>query len=96
MLPQVLILALTAGVAVTLVIVAIMAVVGAPRARMKKRIAAVVGTGPMIVADAKGGRDQQIGRPQEAGRGKAEGGGGRQSASTRRSFAPGPGACRIV
>lgn len=60
MMPQVIMLALVAGVAVTLIVVAIVAVVGAPRARMKKRIAAVVGTGPQIVADVKTGRDGQM------------------------------------
>lgn len=60
LMPQVIMLALAAGVAVTLIIVAVFAVVGAPRARMKKRIAAVVGTGPQMVADVKGGRDGQM------------------------------------
>jgi tight adherence protein B len=60
MMPQIIMLALAAGVAVTLVIVALVAILGAPRARMKKRIAAVVGSGPMISADIKGGRDQQL------------------------------------
>jgi len=60
MMPQIIMLALAAGVAVTLVIVALVAVLGAPRARMKKRIAAVVGNGPLVIADTKGGRDQQM------------------------------------
>ena len=60
LMPQVIMLALAAGVAVTLIIVAVFAVVGAPRARMKKRIAAVVGAGPQMVADVKGGRDGQM------------------------------------
>jgi tight adherence protein B len=60
MLPQIIMLALVAGIAVTLVVVALVAVIGGPRARMKKRIAAVVGSGPMIVADPKGGREQQM------------------------------------
>ncbi|MDY0870767.1 type II secretion system F family protein [Dongia rigui] len=60
MMPQIIMLALAAGVAMTLVVVALVAVLGAPRARMKKRIAAVVGTGPQISADIKGGRDHQM------------------------------------
>ena len=56
MLPQIIMLALAAGVAVTLVILALVAVVGAPRARMKKRIAAVVSAGPQIATDTKGDR----------------------------------------
>jgi tight adherence protein B len=60
MLPQIIMLALAAGVAVTLVILALVAVVGAPRARMKKRIAAVVSAGPQIATDTKGDREQQV------------------------------------
>lgn len=49
--PQILLLvAMIAGMTVA-IILAVAAVVAAPRARMKKRIAAVVGTGPMIVTD---------------------------------------------
>nr|WP_298683458.1 type II secretion system F family protein [uncultured Dongia sp.] len=60
MLPQIMLLAGTAGIALTLVIVAVVAVVGAPRARMKKRIAAVVGTGTNL-AETKGtGKDHQL------------------------------------
>lgn len=60
MMPQIIMLALAAGVAVTLIITAVVAVLGAPRARMKKRIAAVVGTGPQIVTETKGGRESQM------------------------------------
>ncbi len=61
MMPQIIMLALTAGVAVTLIIVAVVAVLGAPRARMKKRIAAVVGTGPHLAGESKsGGKDGQL------------------------------------
>jgi tight adherence protein B len=59
MMPQIILLAVTAGIALTLVVVAIMAVVGAPRARMKKRIASVVGTS--AGAETKGAsKNQQL------------------------------------
>ena len=61
MLPQILILALTAGAAVTLVIVAVVAVVRAPRVRVQKRIAAVVGPGSQLAGEGKdGSKDQQL------------------------------------
>lgn len=60
MLPQILILAVTAAAALILVIVATLSVLGAPRARMKKRIAAVVGSGPAVVSDAKSGNERQM------------------------------------
>lgn len=61
MMPQIIVLALMAGLAVTLVVVAVVAVLSAPRARMKRRIAAVVGVGSQLIADTKGsGREQQV------------------------------------
>ena len=53
MMPQIFMLAGVAGVALILVILAVLAVAGAPRARMKKRIAAVVGTGPSFASEGK-------------------------------------------
>ncbi len=61
MMPQIFMLAGVAGVALILVILAVLAVVGAPRARMKKRIAAVVGTGPSFASEGKSsGKEQQL------------------------------------
>lgn len=61
MMPQIILLAVVAAVALTLVIAATIAVLGAPRARMKKRIAAVVGTNAANVVDAKAaGNSQQL------------------------------------
>lgn len=60
LLPQILILAVTTAIALILVIVATVAVLGAPRARMKKRIASVVGTGPQAVSESKNSNEQQL------------------------------------
>ncbi|WP_374655082.1 type II secretion system F family protein [Dongia sp.] len=60
MLPQILLLALAAGVAVTLIVVAVVAVVRAPRVRVEKRIAAVIGTGSHATSEAKSSKDQQL------------------------------------
>lgn len=60
-LPQIILLAVVAAIALVLVIAAMIAVLGGPRARMKKRIAAVVGSGPQFVTEGKPGRnDQQL------------------------------------
>lgn len=60
MMPQIVVLALTAGAAVTLIIIAVISVVNAPRVRMKKRIASVTGVNSALVADVKSGREQQM------------------------------------
>jgi tight adherence protein B len=61
MLPQIILLAGVAGISLTLIIAATIAVLGAPRARMKKRIASVVGTAIQITADGRtSANDQQL------------------------------------
>lgn len=60
MLPQIIILAVTAAIALILVVVATVAVLGAPRARMKKRIASVISSDAHVVSDVKGGDQQQL------------------------------------
>lgn len=66
-LPQILLLALTAGVALVLIIVAIIAVWRAPRARLEKRLAAVVGesAGAARVAKIDGKEQQLSGRKKQ-------------------------------
>ncbi len=61
LLPQILLLALTAGVALVLILAAVIAVLRVPRARLERRIAAVVGDGAAGARIAKAdGKEQQL------------------------------------